>query len=78
MRRKAYIHTFGCQMNEYDSARMMGLLQSSGYEYAESPETADLIIVNTCSVREKAEQKVYSLLGRLKKHKMKRGTKIAV
>ncbi len=78
MRRKAYVHTFGCQMNEYDSARMMGLLETSGYEHAESPETADLIIVNTCSVREKAEQKVYSLLGRLKKHKIKRGTKIAV
>lgn len=78
MRKKAYIHTFGCQMNEYDSAKMMGLLQSSGYDYVESPGMADLIIVNTCSVREKAEQKVYSLLGRLKKHKRARGAKIAV
>ncbi|RMG60565.1 MAG: tRNA (N6-isopentenyl adenosine(37)-C2)-methylthiotransferase MiaB [Deltaproteobacteria bacterium] len=75
---KAYIHTFGCQMNEYDSARMMGLLQKMGFDPAGSPEEADVIIVNTCSVREKAEQKVYSLLGRLKVHKKRRGATIAV
>lgn len=77
-KRRAYIHTFGCQMNEYDSARMKGILQRCGYGHAECPENAELIVVNTCSVREKAEQKVFSLLGRLKKHKRERGTKIAV
>jgi tRNA-2-methylthio-N6-dimethylallyladenosine synthase len=78
VKKTAFIHTFGCQMNEYDSSRMMGLLETSGYEHVQSPDAADLIIVNTCSVREKAEQKVYSLLGRLKKHKKERGAKIAV
>ncbi len=76
--KKAFIHTFGCQMNEYDSARMMGLLQRLGYEPAKGPEEAELIIVNTCSVREKAEQKVYSLLGRLKRYKSENGAVIAV
>jgi tRNA-2-methylthio-N6-dimethylallyladenosine synthase len=65
-------------MNEYDSSRMMGLLRTCGYVHVQSPDAADLIIVNTCSVRGKAEQKVYSLLGRLKKHKKERGAKIAV
>lgn len=66
-----YIHTFGCQMNENDSERLAGLLSSSGLEPALSPEDSDLIIVNTCAVREKSEQKLYSLLGRLESIKKK-------
>ena len=59
-----YIKTFGCQMNEYDSEKMLKLL-SDKYEPTASPESADLVIVNTCSVREKAEHKLFSLLGTL-------------
>lgn len=59
------IQTFGCQMNVYDSERLGQLLETEGYVQAESPQEADLIFVNTCSVREKPAQKVYSALGRL-------------
>jgi len=61
-----FIRTFGCQMNEYDSLRMLKLLESSGYTAAASYDEASVILLNTCSVREKAEVKVYSELGRLK------------
>jgi tRNA-2-methylthio-N6-dimethylallyladenosine synthase len=61
-----HIITFGCQMNEHDSERMAGILQTQGYSVAPCPENADMIILNTCSIREKAEQKFYSELGRLK------------
>ena len=59
-----YIKTFGCQMNEYDSERMADLLaRSHGLELVDTPEEADLLILNTCSIREKAEDKVYTQLG---------------
>jgi len=69
MQPKAYIRTFGCQMNEHDSFRMMGVLREEGYALTENPADADLILLNTCSVREKPENKVYSLLGQLREHK---------
>jgi tRNA-2-methylthio-N6-dimethylallyladenosine synthase len=62
--KKVFIRTFGCQMNEHDSERMAGLLKLQGYILTEHPEEADLILVNTCSIRDKAEQKAYSELGR--------------
>jgi tRNA-2-methylthio-N6-dimethylallyladenosine synthase len=62
---KLYIETYGCQMNERDSGRMAGLLAARGYERTEDPEAADLILVNTCSIREKAANKVFSAVGRL-------------
>jgi tRNA-2-methylthio-N6-dimethylallyladenosine synthase len=62
--KKLYIHTFGCQMNVQDSEKMAALLVNAGYETTKDPEKADLIIVNTCSIREKAAQKIYSQLGR--------------
>ncbi len=68
-RPKVYIKTFGCQMNEYDSLRILRLLESCGYERALSYEEATVILLNTCSVRRKAEDKVYSELGRIKKLK---------
>ena len=61
--RKLYLRTFGCQMNEYDSEKISGLL---ALERVPAPEAADVIVFNTCSVREKAEDKVYSDLGRMK------------
>ena len=69
-----YIKTFGCQMNERDSEIMGQLLGRSGYTWGNAPETADLILINTCSIRDKAEQKVYSLLGQLRDLKAKKKT----
>jgi tRNA-2-methylthio-N6-dimethylallyladenosine synthase len=63
---KYFIETYGCQMNVHDSERMAGLLESSGYERAVDEDDADLVIINTCSVREKAEDKLYTRLGDLK------------
>ena len=68
MPRRYRIETFGCQMNFHDSERMAGLLEQAGYEYAESQDDADLIVVNTCSVRELAEEKLFSRLGELRKN----------
>ena len=64
-----FLETFGCQMNDNDSERMLGFLKDIKYSRTESPELADLIIINTCSIRDKAEQKVYSILGRFRELK---------
>ncbi len=64
--RKLFIRTYGCQMNVYDSERMGSALAADGYEEVATPEEADLVILNTCHIREKAAEKVYSELGRLK------------
>lgn len=69
MAKKLYIKTYGCQMNVYDSERMVDILKPLGYELTATPEDADLAILNTCNIREKAEQKMYSDLGRLKDHR---------
>ncbi|TDJ43742.1 MAG: tRNA (N6-isopentenyl adenosine(37)-C2)-methylthiotransferase MiaB [Gammaproteobacteria bacterium] len=62
---KLYIKTFGCQMNEYDSGKMLDVLHAShGLELTDDPEEADVLLLNTCSIREKAQEKVFSLLGR--------------
>ncbi|WP_323760726.1 tRNA (N6-isopentenyl adenosine(37)-C2)-methylthiotransferase MiaB [Maricaulis sp.] len=65
-RKRLFIKTYGCQMNVYDSDRMKDVLTPLGYESAETPEGADLVILNTCHIREKAAEKVYSELGRLR------------
>lgn len=73
MSKKLYIKTWGCQMNEYDSAKMADLLKSThGYDVAEEAEDADLILLNTCSIREKAQEKVFHQLGRWKNLKQKK------
>ena len=64
--RKYLIETFGCQMNYHDSERMAGLLESAGYDRTESDSDADLVVINTCSVRERAEEKLYTRLGEIK------------
>ncbi len=66
---KAFIHTYGCQQNVSDSERMQGLLLEMGYEFCESPEEADLVLFNTCAVREHAEDRVWGNIGVLKKYK---------
>jgi tRNA-2-methylthio-N6-dimethylallyladenosine synthase len=64
---KLYLRTFGCQMNEYDSSKMADVLRATeGLEPAAAPEDADVIVFNTCSVREKAQEKVFADLGRVK------------
>ena len=78
MSRKVFIKTFGCQMNEYDSDKMADVLgEAQGYEKTDDVEQADLIVFNTCSVREKAQEKVFSDLGRIQ-HLKAKGVKIAV
>jgi tRNA-2-methylthio-N6-dimethylallyladenosine synthase len=69
MDKKLYIKTWGCQMNVYDSYRMADVLAPLGYELVDSPEDVDMMILNTCHIREKATEKVFSELGRLKAHK---------
>src|SRR6478609_1932238 len=77
-KRKVFIKTFGCHMNEYDSDKMADVMRAAeGYEPTEDPEQADLILFNTCSVREKAQEKVFSDLGRVK-HLKAKGTLIGV
>ncbi|MEM1316596.1 MAG: tRNA (N6-isopentenyl adenosine(37)-C2)-methylthiotransferase MiaB, partial [Pseudomonadota bacterium] len=66
MAKKLFVKTYGCQMNVYDSERMSGVMAAEGYEATDRPEDADLILLNTCHIREKAAEKVYSELGRLK------------
>jgi tRNA-2-methylthio-N6-dimethylallyladenosine synthase len=65
--KKFYIETFGCQMNVHDSEKVAGTLLSMGYSLADTPDEADLLLYNTCSVRDKAEQKVYSRLQQFKR-----------
>ena len=62
MAKKACIETFGCQMNVHDSERMAGLLEQAGYELTADVSAADLVVINTCSVREKAEEKLFGRL----------------
>ncbi len=69
---KLFIKTYGCQMNVYDSERMADILTPMGYALTETPQDADLAILNTCHIREKAEQKMYSDLGRLRDHRDER------
>lgn len=68
-KKKLFIKTWGCQMNVYDSSRMADILRPLGYSTVDGPEDADMIILNTCHIREKATDKVFSEIGRLKKHK---------
>jgi tRNA-2-methylthio-N6-dimethylallyladenosine synthase len=63
---KYFIETYGCQMNVHDSERMAGLLEQSGYDPADSDRDADVVVVNTCSVRERAEDKLYTRLGEIR------------
>ncbi|MGD9194574.1 MAG: tRNA (N6-isopentenyl adenosine(37)-C2)-methylthiotransferase MiaB [Methyloceanibacter sp.] len=81
--KKLHIKTFGCQMNVYDSERMVEALAPAGYDVTEAMDDADLVILNTCHIREKAAEKVYSELGRVRRSKEARkvrgsGTMVAV
>jgi tRNA-2-methylthio-N6-dimethylallyladenosine synthase len=76
--RSYFIHTFGCQMNESDSLRMSEALGRAGWLPARAAEGADLVLVNTCAIREKAEDKLFSALGRYRLLKAQRGTRVGV
>src|SRR5574340_1119728 len=79
MSKNVYFYTFGCQMNVHDSEKMLGILTEDGYTSVGEPEQADLIVFNTCAIREKAEQKFYSQLGRIRALKKKNSfLKVAV
>src|SRR5438128_904262 len=76
MPKKLYLETVGCQMNVLDSELVVGGLRRAGYSLTDSPHDADLILFNTCSVRQHAEDKIYSALGRLQGHKKAHPEKI--
>ena len=81
LKKKIFIKTYGCQMNVYDSDRIADLMASSGYIRTHTPELADMVVLNTCHIREKASEKVYSELGRLaqlKEHKRSKGKEFIV
>ncbi|MCP5322481.1 MAG: tRNA (N6-isopentenyl adenosine(37)-C2)-methylthiotransferase MiaB [Candidatus Paracaedibacteraceae bacterium] len=73
--KKLFVKTYGCQMNMYDSDRMIDLLKPLGYQLSDTPENADMIILNTCHIREKAEHKLYSDIGRLEPYKEAKAAK---
>ena len=75
---KYYILTMGCQLNENDSEKLCGMIENMGYQVTEDYQKADLVIFNTCCVRENAEDRLFGKLGELKKVKEKRGTIIAI
>ncbi|MGH9075131.1 MAG: tRNA (N6-isopentenyl adenosine(37)-C2)-methylthiotransferase MiaB, partial [Acidimicrobiales bacterium] len=79
MSRKFWIRTFGCQMNEHDSERLAGVLEAEGMEPAAALEDADVVVLNTCCIRENADNKLYGHLGHLKSvQAAKPGLQIAV
>lgn len=69
---KYYIHTYGCQMNIHDSEKIAGILRDMGYNECNSPEEADVVVFNTCCIRETAEKKIYGHIGQMKKLKRKK------
>src|SRR5438874_10387187 len=76
MTKKLYIETVGCQMNVLDSELVVGSLRRHGYVLTDEPTAADVILFNTCSVRQHAEDKIYSALGRLRGYKQRHPSKI--
>lgn len=73
-----FIHTYGCQMNVHDSEKIAGILEDIGYQSCDSVDTADIIVFNTCCIRETAEQKIYGHIGAVKKLKRKNPNLLAV
>ncbi|HEX3113756.1 MAG TPA: tRNA (N6-isopentenyl adenosine(37)-C2)-methylthiotransferase MiaB, partial [Candidatus Eisenbacteria bacterium] len=69
---RIYIETYGCQMNVADSELMLGTLRAAGYDRVERPGEADVILVNTCAIREHAEQRIYGRIGELSRYKVRR------
>jgi tRNA-2-methylthio-N6-dimethylallyladenosine synthase len=76
--KKLFVKTYGCQMNVYDSARMADVLAPLGYAMTDGPEDADMVILNTCHIREKAAEKTFSELGRWRAHKAEKGGRMII
>src|SRR3984893_4621607 len=76
--KKLYIKTYGCQMNVYDSARMADALAPLGYAPTAAPADADMVVLNSCHIREKAAEKIFSELGRLRPLKTRKPVILAV
>ena len=72
MSKRVYVGTYGCQMNERDSEEVLGMLTAQGYEIAERPESADVVLLNTCSVRAHAEERAFGKMGELSELKKER------
>jgi len=64
--KQVYIETYGCQMNVADTELVKGILSNTGYQFTEDARSADIVLVNTCSIRENAEQRIYGRLGNFK------------
>src|SRR5687767_7421286 len=75
MARKYLIETHGCQMNVHDSERMAGLLEQAGYEATADDRDADVVVINTCSVRERAEEKLFTRLGEFRQMAIEQGSR---
>src|SRR5215216_1530140 len=75
---KYLVETFGCQMNQHDSERMAGLLEQAGYERTADDRDADVIVINTCSVRERAEEKLFTRLGEIHHQGLETGSRPVV
>ncbi|WP_447970694.1 tRNA (N6-isopentenyl adenosine(37)-C2)-methylthiotransferase MiaB [Nitrospira sp. M1] len=75
---QVYMETFGCQMNEYDSELVRAMLKTQGFGFTDQSDQADVILLNTCAIRENAHNRVYGHLGKLKSHKKERGVVIGV
>ncbi|GJL63226.1 MAG: tRNA-2-methylthio-N(6)-dimethylallyladenosine synthase [Nitrospirales bacterium] len=75
---QVYMETFGCQMNEYDSELIRAMLKTQGFGFTDQSDEADVILLNTCAIRENAHNRVYGHLGKLKYHKQERGVVIGV
>jgi len=78
VQKRLYIKTYGCQMNVYDSERMADVLRPLGYAMTDQPDEADLVVLNTCHIREKATEKVYSELGQIKRMKDARNGEMTI
>lgn len=76
--RRVYIENYGCQMNDYDVLRLVEVLRRDGYERTDNPEEADLVLIETCAIREKSEAKVASAAGRFKEWRQKPGAILAI
>src|SRR3954469_25601437 len=76
--RLAYVETYGCQMNVADTEMVLGLLHHAGYGRTDDPACADLILLNTCAVREKAEERVYARASMLAAHKTRPGVVLGI
>ena len=75
LNKRVFLQTFGCQMNERDSEEVLGMLTAQGYEIAERPEEADVILLNTCSVRQHAEERAIGKMGELSELKQSGGVR---